>query len=224
MGPAEKVCRSCGAAPPEGARFCSTCGSQLAPPVDTAMYKQVTVLFADVVRSMDIAAALDVERLREIMTELVERSAAVVQRYGGGSGADGDVTEAEAVIERLATAPADDGLAIRDVWLLRLRALVAQAHGDARAYADVRDRYRAMAESLGYEGHIRWAAADKTRCPIASTSGGPPSMLNSGHMESPVTTRLPPDTSPGWRLSTPPPAPRRAPRRPLPAHLRALRC
>ena len=48
-----------------------------------AEYKQVTVLFADVVRSMDIAAALDMERLREIMTELLERSAAVAQRYGG---------------------------------------------------------------------------------------------------------------------------------------------
>ena len=48
-----------------------------------AEYKQVTVLFADVVRSMDIAAAVDMERLREIMTELVERSAAVVRRYGG---------------------------------------------------------------------------------------------------------------------------------------------
>ena len=34
---------------------------------------------------MDIAAAVDMERLREIMTELVERSAAVVQRYGGGT-------------------------------------------------------------------------------------------------------------------------------------------
>jgi class 3 adenylate cyclase len=43
----------------------------------------VTVLFADVVRSMDIAAALDIERLHEIMTELVDRSATVVQRYGG---------------------------------------------------------------------------------------------------------------------------------------------
>ena len=43
----------------------------------------MTVLFADVVRSMDIAAALEMERLREIMTELVERSAAVVRRYGG---------------------------------------------------------------------------------------------------------------------------------------------
>ncbi len=48
-----------------------------------AEYKQVTVLFADMVRSMDIAAAVDVERLRDIVTELVERSAAVVQRYGG---------------------------------------------------------------------------------------------------------------------------------------------
>jgi len=32
----------------------------------------VTVLFADVVRSMDIAAALGPERLRQVMTELVD--------------------------------------------------------------------------------------------------------------------------------------------------------
>ena len=43
----------------------------------------MTVLFADVVHSMDIAAAVGAERLREIMAELVNRSAAVVQRYGG---------------------------------------------------------------------------------------------------------------------------------------------
>jgi class 3 adenylate cyclase len=80
---ATAVCRSCGAVPHENARFCEACGSQLLASVDTAEYKQVTVLFADVVRSMDIAAALDIERLREIMTELVNRCAAVVQRYGG---------------------------------------------------------------------------------------------------------------------------------------------
>ncbi len=45
-------------------------------------------------------------------------------------GAEGDVAEAEAAIERLAAAPADDGLVIRDIWLLRLRALLARAHGD----------------------------------------------------------------------------------------------
>ena len=64
-------------------KFCSECGARLTQATRSAEYKQVTVLFADVVRSMDIAAALDMERLREIMTEVVERSAAVAQRYGG---------------------------------------------------------------------------------------------------------------------------------------------
>ena len=41
------------------------------------------MLFADVVHSMDIAAAVGTERLREIMAELADRCAAVVQRYGG---------------------------------------------------------------------------------------------------------------------------------------------
>ena len=37
-------------------------------------------------------------------------------------GAESDVAEAEAVIKRLATAPADGDLVIREIWLLRLRA------------------------------------------------------------------------------------------------------
>jgi class 3 adenylate cyclase len=51
-----------------------------------AEYKQVTVLFADVVHSMGIAAAVGAERLREIMTDLVNRAAVVVQRYDGTVG------------------------------------------------------------------------------------------------------------------------------------------
>jgi adenylate cyclase len=43
----------------------------------------VTVLFADVVHSMELAATLGAERLREIMTELVNRSAQVVQHLCG---------------------------------------------------------------------------------------------------------------------------------------------
>ncbi|MGO9924758.1 MAG: ATP-binding protein, partial [Mycobacterium sp.] len=74
-------------------------------------------------------------------------------------GADGDVAEAEAAIERLAAAPAEQGLVIRDIWLLRLRALLARARGDDVAYRDLVNRYRAMAESLGFEGHIAWAEA-----------------------------------------------------------------
>jgi hypothetical protein len=71
--------------------------------------------------------------------------------------ADGDVAEAEAAIERLASAPADEGLVIRDIWLLRLRALLARAHRDDARYRDFRDRYRDMAKSLGFEGHMQWA-------------------------------------------------------------------
>jgi hypothetical protein len=74
-------------------------------------------------------------------------------------GTDGDVAEAEAAIERLAAAPADEGLVIRDIWLLRMRALLAQAQGDEASYRDYRDRYRAMATELGFEGHIVWAEA-----------------------------------------------------------------
>jgi class 3 adenylate cyclase len=84
------ACGSCGTGLREDAKFCDACGSPTAGSVDTATYKQVTVLFADVVRSTDIAAAIDIERLREIMTELLEGSATVVQRYGGTVEYNGD--------------------------------------------------------------------------------------------------------------------------------------
>ena len=77
------ACGACGAEPRLGARFCDCCGTAIRASAQHAEYKQVTVLFADVVRSMDIAAAVGAERLREIMAELVDRSRAVVQRYGG---------------------------------------------------------------------------------------------------------------------------------------------
>ena len=75
------------------------------------------------------------------------------------AGPTGDLAEAHAPIEQFASAPADEGLVIRDIWLPRLRALLAHAHGDEAAYRDYRDRYRDMATSLGFEGHIAWAEA-----------------------------------------------------------------
>ena len=51
------ACGSCGTGLRENAKFCDECGAPTAVSADTAKYKQVTVLFADVVRSMDIAAA-----------------------------------------------------------------------------------------------------------------------------------------------------------------------
>lgn len=76
-------CRTCGATPRETARFCDACGSLVHPTGSSAEYKQVTVLFADVVRSMDIAVALGAERLREVMAELFEHASTIVQRHGG---------------------------------------------------------------------------------------------------------------------------------------------
>ncbi len=77
------VCSTCGTEPLENARFCHGCGSPIGQSEAAAEYKQVTVLFADVVHSMDIAAAVGAERLREIMTDLVKHATVIVQRYRG---------------------------------------------------------------------------------------------------------------------------------------------
>ena len=64
-----------------GARFCDACGASTAGAAQER--KLVTVLFADVVNSMSMAAALDPERLRQVMREVFNGSAAIVQRYRG---------------------------------------------------------------------------------------------------------------------------------------------
>ncbi|WP_286175296.1 adenylate/guanylate cyclase domain-containing protein [Mycobacterium sp. DL99] len=74
-------------------------------------------------------------------------------------GRDGDVAEAEAAIDRVAAAPAEQHFVMRDIWLLRLRARLARARGDATAYADLRARHLDMAKKLGLDGHIAWAEA-----------------------------------------------------------------
>jgi adenylate cyclase len=76
-------CGSCGTELPPDSRFCNKCGAPITPVATSAEYKQVTVLFADVVHSMDIAATVGTERLREIMADLADRCAAVVQHFGG---------------------------------------------------------------------------------------------------------------------------------------------
>jgi adenylate cyclase len=53
------------AEPRADARFCDGCGAALSADIGRAEFKQVTVLFADVVHSMDIAAAVGAERLRQ---------------------------------------------------------------------------------------------------------------------------------------------------------------
>jgi hypothetical protein len=40
-----------------------------------------------------------------------------------------------------------------------LSEVLACANGDDTAYRDYRDRYRDMAKTLGFDGHIAWAEA-----------------------------------------------------------------
>ncbi len=74
-------------------------------------------------------------------------------------GSDTDKQEAAAAIERLAAVPTDPGFVLNEIPLLRMRALLAQAHGDETGYREYRDRYRDMATSVGFEGHMKWAEA-----------------------------------------------------------------
>jgi adenylate cyclase len=74
-------------------------------------------------------------------------------------GGDKDLLDAQDAIDRLAAVPTDPGFVLHEIWLLRLRALLARARGDDPAYTDFRDRYRDMAKTLGFEGHIAWAEA-----------------------------------------------------------------
>jgi hypothetical protein len=74
-------------------------------------------------------------------------------------GSDGDIAEAKGAIERLTNVQAYAGSAVVDIWLLRLRALLCRARGDDVAYQDFVNRYRTMAESLGFERHIAMAEA-----------------------------------------------------------------
>ncbi len=89
--PAVAVCDWCGSPLPEGARFCPTCGAPVVRmdraeagraslqgdgPAAISERKVVTVLFADVVRSTELAASLDPERFSEVMSSffrMVER-------------------------------------------------------------------------------------------------------------------------------------------------------
>jgi adenylate cyclase len=74
-------------------------------------------------------------------------------------GGHGDVELAHNEIDQLATAPIEEGIVLQDIWLLRVRALLARAQGDGAGYHDLRDRYRKMAMDLGFEGHVAWAEA-----------------------------------------------------------------
>jgi hypothetical protein len=71
-----------------------------------------------------------------------------------------------------ALAPEMAGTAELRTQLLRLRALLARARGDDVASRDVANRHCAMAESLGFEGHMARARSNGRGRVIAANQSG----------------------------------------------------
>src|SRR5207302_7578711 len=106
MGTGPVSCQSCGHENPAGARFCNDCGAPLAAPTITpeprsytprhlvekilasqsalrGERKLVTVLFADVVRSMELAERVDPEEWHRLLDRLFRVLAGGIHRYEG---------------------------------------------------------------------------------------------------------------------------------------------
>ena len=81
---AATACRTCGTEPREGARFCDGCGApssrRLRSTRSTSRSRCCSPTWCTRWTS---PPAVGAERLREIMADLADRCAAVVQRYGG---------------------------------------------------------------------------------------------------------------------------------------------
>jgi class 3 adenylate cyclase/tetratricopeptide (TPR) repeat protein len=84
----QRTCPSCGTAVPEVAAFCGTCGAPLTPGAEPAPLGQderkvVSVLFADLEASTELATRLDPEELRAVYAPFFEAMSGEIERYGG---------------------------------------------------------------------------------------------------------------------------------------------
>jgi adenylate cyclase len=126
--------------------------------VDAVVAQQKT-LDGDVVAAITLArnAFGEFVRGRDVLwagyatNVLVE---ALIQRNGPG-----DIEDARSAVEALDAFRTDHGVVVYEIWLFRARTLLARAQGDDAAYRAHRDRYRALAHDVGFEGHMKWAAA-----------------------------------------------------------------
>jgi adenylate cyclase len=124
-----------------------------------------TYLAQDKARSGDLDGAIDLTR--KVLDELFKSGSyincafptSVLVEALLARGADGDLRQAQAAIDRLAEVPIEPGFVLNELPLLRLRALLARAHGDEAGYRDYADRYREIAHATGFEGHMAIAEA-----------------------------------------------------------------
>jgi adenylate cyclase len=90
--PLPRRCARCGAPLVPRAKYCGACGAPLEAqetgdlPAAAPEFKQATVLFADIVSSTQIVAAMDAEQTMEVLAPVVDVMAQAVMRYGGTIG------------------------------------------------------------------------------------------------------------------------------------------
>jgi class 3 adenylate cyclase/tetratricopeptide (TPR) repeat protein len=96
--PLSSICGSCGASNPAENKFCGQCGTSIvsgnlasiatvgnapAQAVPTGEFKQVTVLFCDIVNSTGLAERIGAEPLHELLRRFLDTGIAEVRRFGG---------------------------------------------------------------------------------------------------------------------------------------------
>lgn len=92
------ACTSCGTANPPQNRFCSHCGAALADAAGaqntadaaaaeapTGEFKQVTVLFCDLVGSTNLTERIGAEALHDLLRRFLDAAIGEVRRYGGSA-------------------------------------------------------------------------------------------------------------------------------------------
>ncbi len=75
------TCGSCGAAVPDGARFCPSCGHATSVPNDER--RVATVLFGDLVGFTSLSEAADPEHIKNLVDRCFERLVAEIETFGG---------------------------------------------------------------------------------------------------------------------------------------------
>jgi adenylate cyclase len=122
--------------------------------IQTAEYKVHT---GDIDEAIEIAKGT-IEHLSD-SGEIVFRGPAstVLAQSLLRRGTEQDLQEAQNAIDSLADCQTEPGFVLYEPTLLRMRALLARARADKTGYRDYLDRYREMATSLGFEGHMKWA-------------------------------------------------------------------